>query len=59
MSNKGAWKLTPLMPEIVEQAKKALDAECARVNFHQKQAKSPAEQFDESHKKWLEGGREC
>ena len=21
--------------------------------------KSPAQQFDESHKKWLEGGREC
>lgn len=58
MSNKGAWKLTPLMPESVKRAVELLDDEFIRVNPGHKKVKSPTEQFDESHKRWLEGGRE-
>lgn len=58
MSNKGAWKLTLLSPESVKRAVELLDAEFNRANQRRKQVKSPAQQFDESHKRWLEGGRE-
>ena len=58
MSNKGAWKLTPLLPESIERAVALLDDEFVRANPGHKKVKSPAEQFDESHKRWLEGGRE-
>ena len=39
----------------------ACDAEYCFVNDMRQRAKgkSPAQQFDESHKKWLENGREC
>ncbi len=58
MSNKGAWKLTELLPESVKRAVALLDDEFIRVNPNHKQVKSPAQQFDESHKRWVEGGRE-
>ena len=59
MSNLGAWKLTPLTPCSVERVIRDLDAEFALVNPSHKKVKSPAQQFDESHKKWVENGREC
>ena len=59
MSNPGAWRLTQLMPCVVAKVVKTLDEEFKRINPNHKRVKSPAQQFDESHAKWLKNGREA
>jgi len=59
MSNKGAWRLTPLTPCSVERVMRQLDEAFMRANPNHKRTKSPAQEFAESHQKWVEGGREC
>lgn len=52
-------RLKHLMPGIVQIVTDELDAEFLRVNPNHKLVKSPAQEFDESHAKWVDGGREC
>jgi len=59
MSNPGAWRLTLLTKCSVERVVRELDEAFMRVNPNHKRTKSPAQQFGESHKRWLENGREC
>lgn len=53
----------PLSDKDKENMIGACDAEYAYANNNLIRLRvselSPAEQFDESHHKWLEGGREC
>ena len=63
MSNPGAWKLTELLPCSQKILTEQLDALAEARNGRRKKPValdgSPAQQFDESHKKWVENGREC
>lgn len=52
-------RLKHLMPGIVQIVTYELDLEFLRVNPNHKRVKSPAQEFDESHAKWFESGREC